>query len=575
MRGPDASAAQDVADLPSWVGGASSSYEVVARERGLSFFDTPSSEIDAGYAPPAIRRYDAAWGIADPSDRGVADLSDGEMAAASDASLVDSSSRDHSSTGAAAAGAAAAGGVAPSARRRDVRVSRSGFLLQPLGREAVEAGARALGDDVAREVLLEGGTERPHSHEHTPEGSGWYRCAIGGLPLFHSSARRPSTTGWPSFAAPIDPHHVIERSDWSTGSERTEVLCARSRCHLGHVFDLPGGASQGANSGASQGEIPGESPGEIPGASRSASQGESRGGNSRERRRYYCINGAALRFEPRASEDAHMLTLVLAGGCFWGLQHTLLCAAGVVDAEAGYARVESPSPPPSSSAAAASLLPVEPVPSAPSPVRPLLPSELSYERVRAGSSGWFEAVGVRVNIETASIRALLDHFFRAHDPTAGGQSCAVTATTTNATHEPKAGLRSRASATGGGTGDGARESIFDEPWQEHYASAVLIPHANSAVRQVAAESARDALAAVRAGARRAGRPEPAALATTIAGGEPVGEEQPYISFVRAEETQQRYLAKRGKPIVVHELPGRTSLQGSEGTATSHRRTDSS
>jgi len=64
-----------------------------------------------------------------------------------------------------------------------------------------------------------------------------YVCALGGLPLFSSDTKFDSGTGWPSFYAPVDPAHVIEKRDTSIPfMPRTEVLCARSGAHLGHVF---------------------------------------------------------------------------------------------------------------------------------------------------------------------------------------------------------------------------------------------------------------------------------------------------------------------------------------------------
>lgn len=66
---------------------------------------------------------------------------------------------------------------------------------------------------------------------------GIYSCVCCGLPLFASSTKFNSGTGWPSFFQPIAKENVIMEQDNSYGMERTEVLCARCDGHLGHVFD--------------------------------------------------------------------------------------------------------------------------------------------------------------------------------------------------------------------------------------------------------------------------------------------------------------------------------------------------
>ena len=87
-------------------------------------------------------------------------------------------------------------------------------------------------------VLRKEGTERaftsPLNHNHE---KGVYVCAACGLPLFSSDTKFDSGTGWPSFWAPIDPAHIITKSDRSFFQIRTEVLCARCGGHLGHVFE--------------------------------------------------------------------------------------------------------------------------------------------------------------------------------------------------------------------------------------------------------------------------------------------------------------------------------------------------
>jgi len=112
-------------------------------------------------------------------------------------------------------------------------------------------------------IVREKGTEPAFTGEYYDEKRpGIYKCVACDLPLFSSDAKFESGTGWPSYFQPIAGNHVEEETDTSHGMVRTEVMCARCGGHLGHVFK----------------------DGPEPTGLR------------------YCINSAALKFEPAEEE---------------------------------------------------------------------------------------------------------------------------------------------------------------------------------------------------------------------------------------------------------------------------------
>jgi peptide-methionine (R)-S-oxide reductase len=86
-------------------------------------------------------------------------------------------------------------------------------------------------------ILREKGTERAFTGKLLKENSeGVFLCKACSNPLFLSSTKFDSRTGWPSFYQAI-PGNVSEEVDSKFGMNRTEILCKQCNGHLGHIFN--------------------------------------------------------------------------------------------------------------------------------------------------------------------------------------------------------------------------------------------------------------------------------------------------------------------------------------------------
>jgi len=86
-------------------------------------------------------------------------------------------------------------------------------------------------------ITRERGTEPPFTGKYYKHhATGTYHCICCGNLLFSSRSKYDSGSGWPSFTMPFAQGHVVTREDCSHDMQRTEVICARCKAHLGHVF---------------------------------------------------------------------------------------------------------------------------------------------------------------------------------------------------------------------------------------------------------------------------------------------------------------------------------------------------
>jgi peptide methionine sulfoxide reductase msrA/msrB len=196
---------------------------------------------------------------------------------------------------------------------------------------------------VAKRIICDKATEYPNTGAYNQVMTqGTYLCRRCGLALFRGSSQFSSGCGWPSFDD--DVVHAVKQVPDRDG-QRTEILCARCDAHLGHVFT-----------------------GEL----------------FTQKNLRHCVNSASIDFvadgQVLDTEEA-----IVAGGCFWGVEHFLKLIPGVLRVESGYTGGTTIDP--------------------------------NYDQICQGNTGHYEAVRVIYDKDKTEYHEVLKRFFEIHDPT--------------------------------------------------------------------------------------------------------------------------------------------------------------
>lgn len=193
-----------------------------------------------------------------------------------------------------------------------------------------------------KHVLIDKGTDLPNlNDDFLPETPGTFLCRACGIALFRGEHQFASSCGWPSFDDEIQNRiKILFESD----GVREEIVCQQCESHLGHVFRKEGYTAKNIR---------------------------------------HCVNDTSIEFVPNL-DVLQTAEIIVAGGCFWGIEYFLGKELGVLKVESGYTggHLENP----------------------------------GYQSVCQGESGHTEAVRVVFDEAKTNAKNLYQAFFELHTP---------------------------------------------------------------------------------------------------------------------------------------------------------------